>query len=338
MLTTRVSPLRWRDGLQLLDQRQLPGRSVWVEIADAAAATRAIRALVVRGAPAIGLAAAYAMAAEARRNDDVRRLRRPASALAAARPTATNLAWAVRQVLAACEVAPAGERAEAALAAAQALHAADAAACEAIALHGAALFRGSVALLTHCNAGALATGGVGTALGVVRALHAQGRLVHVYACETRPVLQGSRLTAWELLEDGIPVTVLPDSAAATLLARGVVQGVVVGADRIAGDGAVANKVGTYPLAVLAARHGVPLVVAAPTTTFDLGCPSGAGIPIEERDGEEVRRFRRCRVCPGAAKVFNPAFDVTPPELVFAIVSERGVASPVTTAAVGRIGL
>ncbi len=333
---TRVSPLRWRAGLELLDQRQLPDRTAWVEIADAAAARRAIRSLVVRGAPAIGLAAAYALAAEARRNDDVRRLRRVARALAAARPTAANLAVAVHRVLAACEASPAGERGEAALVAARELHQADAAACEAIAAHGAALFPNPVALLTHCNAGALATGGVGTALGVVRALHAQGRLVHVYACEARPVLQGARLTAWELLEDGIPVTVLADSAAATLLARGMVQGVVVGADRIAADGAVANKVGTYPLAVLAARHGVPLVVAAPTTTFDLECPNGAAIPIEERGSEEVRRFRRCRSCPGAAGVFNPAFDVTPPELIFAIVSERGVASPVSAAAVRQV--
>jgi len=336
MLTTDVTPLRWRDGLQLLDQRQLPGRAVWVEIADAAAAVRAIRSLVVRGAPAIGLAATYAMAAEARRNDDMRRLRRVARALAAARPTATNLAVAVRHVLTACEGAPAGERGAAALEAARRLHQADAAACEAIACHGAALFRQPVALLTHCNAGALATGGVGTALGVVRALHAQGRLVHVYACETRPVLQGARLTAWELLEDGIPVTVLVDSAAATLLARGAVQGVVVGADRIAADGAVANKVGTYPLAVLAARHRVPLVVAAPTTTFDLNCPNGAAIPIEERGGEEVRRFRRCRACPSGVGVFNPAFDVTPPELMYAIVSERGVACPVDAASVRQV--
>ncbi len=338
MLTTRVSPLGWRDGLQLLDQRELPGRERWLAVAGAATAARAIRSLVVRGAPAIDLTAAYAMAAEASRDDDLRRLRRAGRALAAARPTATNLAVAVRQVLAACEAAVAGERAAAALTAARALHEADAVACEAIAFHGAALFPKPVALLTHCNAGALATGGVGTALGVVRALHAQGRLVHVYACEARPVLQGARLTAWELLQDGIPVTVLADSAAATLLARGRVQGVVVGADRIAADGAVANKVGTYPLAVLAARHGVPLVVAAPTTTFDLDCPEGAAIPIEERAGDEVRRFRRCRACPAEAGVFNPAFDVTPADLVHAIVSERGVASPVTAAAVHRVAL
>lgn len=336
MVTTSVSPIRWCDGLELLDQRRLPEREEWVRISGAAAAARAIRALVVRGAPAIGLTAAYAMAAEAQRNDNLPRLRRVGRLLAAARPTASNLAVAVRGVLAACEATAAGERAARALAAARRMHEEDAAACEAIGRHGAALFDGPVALLTHCNAGALATGGVGTALGVVRAVHAEGRLVRLYACEARPVLQGARLTAWEALQDGIAVTVLADSAAATVVARGLVHGVVVGADRIAADGAVANKVGTYPLAVLAARHGVPVVVAAPTTTFDLECPDGASIPIEERGGDEVRRFRRCRACPREAGVFNPAFDVTPPELVHAIVSERGVASPVTAASVRRV--
>lgn len=338
MLKTRVSPLRWCDGLELLDQRKLPHREEWLAIPTARAAARAIRSLVVRGAPAIGLTAAYAMAAEARRDADLPRLRRVAAALAAARPTAVNLAVAVNEVLAACEAAPAARRAAQALAAARRLHEADAAACEAIGHGGAALFEGAVSLLTHCNAGALATGGVGTALGVVRALHAQGRLVHLYACEARPVLQGARLTAWELLQDDIPVTVLADSAAATLLARSQVQGVVVGADRIAANGAVANKVGTYPLAVVAARHGIPLVVAAPTTTFDLSCPDGPSIPIEERGAEEVRRFERRRVCPREAAVFNPAFDVTPADLIHAIVSERGVASPVTAAAVHRVAL
>lgn len=337
MVTTRVSPLRFQDNLELLDQRLLPQRQRWVAIPSAAAAARAIRALVVRGAPAIGLTAAYALAVEARYNADLRRLRREAARLIAARPTAANLAAAVGAVLKVCEGTPATERGEAALAMARRLHQEDAAACEAIAVNGAMLFAGKVSLLTHCNAGALATGGVGTALGVVRALHAQGRLVHLYACEARPVLQGARLTAWEALQDQIPVTVLPDSAAATVLARGMAQGVVVGADRIAADGSVANKVGTYPLAVLAARHAVPLVVAAPTSTFDLACPNGAAIPIEERGPEEVLAFRRCRVCPPQARAFNPAFDVTPAELIHAIVSERGVAAPVTGEAVRRVG-
>lgn len=338
MLTTQVAALRWDGGLKLLDQRYLPERETWRDIPGVAAAARAIRALMVRGAPAIGLVAAYALAAEAQAAGDLKRLRRLARKLAASRPTAANLAVAVARVLEACAAAPTEQRAAAALAAAHRLHAEDAAACLAIATHGAALFPKGVALLTHCNAGALATGGVGTALGVVRALHAAGRLQHLYACETRPVLQGARLTAWEAWRDGIPVTVLADSAAATLLARDLVGGVVVGADRIAADGSVANKVGTYPLAVLAARHGIPLVVAAPTTTFDLACPNGAALPIEQRPGEEVRRFRRCRVCPPAVGVLNPAFDVTPPDLISAIVSERGVASPVTPEAVRAIAL
>jgi methylthioribose-1-phosphate isomerase len=335
--TTAVAALRWGDGLELLDQRLLPQRERWVAVAGVAAGVRAIRTLVVRGAPAIGLAAAYALAAEVRRNPSLARLRRVARHLAAARPTATDLAHAVARVLAAIEAAPPSERFEAALAAARRLHAADAAACLAIASHGAALFPGNrVALLTHCNAGALATGGIGTALGIVRALHAEGRLTRLYACEARPVLQGARLTAWEAGRDGIPVTLLADSAAASLLASGAVGGIVVGADRIAADGAVANKVGTYALALAAARHRVPFVVAAPTTTFDLTCPSGREIPIEQRDGEEVRRVRRTLVAPAGVDVYNPAFDVTPPDLVTAIVSQRGVARPVTAGTVREV--
>jgi methylthioribose-1-phosphate isomerase len=206
-----------------------------------------------------------------------------------------------------------------------------------MAANGAALFPGErVILLTHCNAGALATGGIGSALGVVRMVHAQGRLERLYACEARPVLQGARLTAWEATRDGIPVTLLPDSAAASLIASGAVAGVVLGADRVAADGSIANKIGTYALALAAARHGVPFVVVAPTTTFDLTCRSGADIPIEQRDGEEVRRVRRTAIAPAAVAVYNPAFDVTPPELVTAIVSERGVARPVTASTVREI--
>ncbi len=334
---TEIAAVRWRDGLELLDQRRLPGEERWLAVAGVAAAIRLIRALAVRGAPAIGLVAAYALAAEARANPDLARLRRLARRLAAARPTATNLARAVVDVMVAVESAPAGERGAAALAEARRQHADDAAACLAIGEHGAAVLPpGRLAVLTHCNAGALATGGIGTALGVVRVLHAQGRLERLYACEARPVLQGARLTAWEAVRDGIPATLLPDSAAASLLASGAVGSVIVGADRIAADGAVANKVGTYPLAVLAARHGVPFVVAAPVTTFDLSCPDGGSIPIEQRAADEVRRVRGRRVAPAAIDVFNPAFDVTPPELVWAIVSERGAARPVTPASVARI--
>jgi methylthioribose-1-phosphate isomerase len=336
-VTTAIAALRWRDSLELLDQRLLPAEERWLPVAGASAACRLIRTLAVRGAPAIGLVAAYAMAAEARRRTDLAHLRRSARLLAAARPTATNLARAVAAVMDAVETAPPAERFERALAAARAQHQADAAACLAIGEHGAALFPGArFSVLTHCNAGALATGGIGTALGVVRVLHAQGRLERLYACEARPVLQGARLTAYEAVTDGIPVTLLSDSAAASLLRSGAVAAVVVGADRIAADGSVANKVGTYPLAVLSARHGVPFVVAAPVTTFDPACPDGAAIPIEQRGADEVRRVRGRAIAPPAVEVFNPAFDVTPPELVWAIVSERGAARPVTRAAVARI--
>jgi methylthioribose-1-phosphate isomerase len=335
--TTSIAPLRWDGSLWLLDQRELPGRERWIAVRDAAHAARLIRALAVRGAPAIGLAAAYALAVEAAADADLARLRRAARHLAAARPTAVNLAWAVARVMARVEAAPAAERATAALGAARELHAADTAACLAIGECGAALFAGAaVRLLTICNTGALATAGIGTALGIIRVVHGQGRLAALYACETRPVLQGARLTVWEARRDGLPVTLLPDGAAGSLLAGGAVDGVVVGADRIAADGAVANKVGTYPLAVLAARHRVPFVSAAPTSTFDLACPNGAAIVIEQRDGDEVRRYGRLRVSDPQVPVFNPAFDVTPPELLTAIVSERGVARPVTAASVARI--
>ena len=336
-IRTAVTPLRWRGGLEILDQRRLPVDVRWIGVGGAAAAGRLIRALAVRGAPAIGLAAAYGLAAEARRNPGLAHLRRAAARLAAARPTAADLAAAVRRVLAATEAAPERGRFRAALAAARALHEQTAAACLAMGRLGAALFPGrSVRLLTHCNTGALATGGVGSALGVVRALHAEGRLERLFACEARPVLQGARLTAWEALRDRIPTTLLADGAAAALLAAGGIDGVVVGADRIAADGAVANKIGTYALALAAARHRVPLVVVAPTTTFDPDCPSGAAIPIEQRAADEVRRVGRRLLAPAGVAVLNPAFDVTPPELVWAIVSERGVARPVTAAAVRAI--
>jgi len=336
--TTSVTPVRWRDGLELLDQRRLPGRVEWLRVGTAAAAARLIAGLAVRGAPAIGLAAAYALAVEAERDPGLAGLRRAAGRLAAARPTAVNLAWAVERVMRTITPLPAGERAAAALATARRLHEEDAAACLAMAGHGAGLFAGRrLSILTHCNAGALATGGIGTALGVVRELHARGQLERLYADETRPVLQGARLTAWEAVADGLPVTLLADGAAATLLATGRIHGVVVGADRIAADGAVANKVGTYPLAVLAARHGVPVAVAAPVSTFDLTCPGGAAIPIEQRPAAEVERIGGRRLAAAGVQVFNPAFDVTPPELVTAIVSERGVARPVNPATVRRIG-
>ena len=329
-VSTLVCPLRFTDHLELLDQRALPNREVWLEVRDADHAVRLIRSLAVRGAPVIGLAAAYALAVEARLRPELASLQRAASRLAKARPTATNLARAVAEVMAIVAETPEASRFEVALASARAQHRADEAACLAIAGFGAELFPGPrVTLLTHCNAGALATGGVGTALGSVRQLHAEGRLAGLYACEARPVLQGARLTAWECVRDGILVTLLPDHAAAGLLASGAVNGVVLGADRIAADGSVANKVGTYALALGAAAGGVPFVSAAPTSTFDLSCASGRDIVIEQRSSAEVTRLGRRRIAPEGVAVFNPAFDVTPPHLLTAVVSERGVARPVT---------
>ena len=337
MTTTSIAALRWQDGLWLLDQRALPGRERWIAVRDGAHATRLIRDLVVRGAPAIGLAAAYALAVEAAAGADLARLRRVARRLATARPTAVNLAWAVARVMERLETAAAGERFTAALAVARELHTADAAACRAIGEHGAGLFAGpAVRLLTVCNTGALATGGIGTALGIARVLHSQGRLAALFACETRPVLQGARLTVWEARRDGLPVTLLADAAAGSLLGKGAVDAVVAGADRIAADGAVVNKVGSYPLAVLAARHGVPFVSAAPISTFDLACPGGSAIVIEQRAANEVRLVGRRLLTDPEVSVFNPAFDVTPPELITAIVCERGIIRPVTPATVREV--
>ena len=334
---SRVTPLRWRKGLELLDQRRLPWRVRWLAVPGAGTAIRLIRSLAVRGAPAIGLTAAYALAVEARRNPELAHLRRAGRLLASARPTAANLARAVADVMAVITMAPRGQRFEAALAAARALHEADAAACRAIAEHGAALLPGQARrILTHCNTGALATGGIGTALGIVRALHAQGRLGRVFACEARPVLQGARLTVWEAMRDSLPVSLLADAAAAALLASGAVDAVVVGADRIAADGSVANKIGTYALALAAAKQGVPFVVAAPTPTFDLTAADGYAVAIELRDGDEVRTCAGRRIVRRDVAVYNPAFDVTPPRLLTAIVSERGVAQPVNRSTVRRI--
>ncbi len=329
-VSTRVTALRFEDQLWVLDQRALPGEERWLEVCSAVEAVEAIRSLAVRGAPLLGLVAAYALAVEARANPSLPHLHACAQLLATARPTAVNLSRGVADIMAVAESTPEAERAEALLAKARALHAEDAASCLAMARLGASCLPGKrVALLTHCNTGALATGGVGTALGVVRALAAEGRLAMLFACEARPVLQGARLTTWEARRDGLPVTLLPDGAAGALLASGRAQAVVVGADRIAADGSVANKVGTYPLAVLARRHQVPFLVVAPTSTFDLDCAGGATIPIEQRSAEEVTWVAGRRLAAEGVEVFNPAFDVTPPELLTAIVCERGVVSPVT---------
>ena len=310
--------LWFEDGaLHLLDQRGLPARVEVISARSAAEVAKAIREMAVRGAPAIGCAAAYGLALALHAGEDFGTAR---DLLLAARPTAVNLRWALERL---SRVEP--RTFEALKAEADHVLEEDLAACKAIGRNGAALVPEGKGILTHCNAGGLATSGYGTALGVVRAALEQGKKCAVFADETRPWLQGARLTAWELLQDGIPVTLLPDVAAASLLARGAIGCVVVGADRIARNGDTANKVGTYPLALSARAAGVPFYVAAPLSTVDLRAASGAEIPIEERPPDEVTHLAGRRIAADGVQVFNPAFDVTPSRYIDAIVTERGVA-------------
>jgi methylthioribose-1-phosphate isomerase len=332
-----ITPVRWVDGrLLLLDQTRLPGYEVerayerWEHVADA------IRTLVVRGAPAIGVAAAFGLvlAAGSSRATTVdgllADLDTASKGLAATRPTAVNLFWALdrmRQTLLAAGDLPLDEIRRRLLQEAQAILDEDVMANRAMGEHGATLVPPGARILTHCNAGALATGGYGTALGVVRAAHADGKVALVWVDETRPVMQGSRLTAWECVRDGIPHRLIADVAAASVMARGEVDLVVTGADRIAANGDTANKIGTYGVAVLARHHGVPFYVAAPSSTIDPAVPSGADIPIEERAANELRRVGDQQTAPDGSPVYNPAFDVTPASLISAIVTERGVFRP-----------
>ncbi len=340
----------WTDRrtLSLLDQRLLPGDVVYREYVQAADVADAIRSMVVRGAPAIGITAAYAMAIsawagvekECNTREFKRLLNSDADLLKGARPTAVNLAWAVDRLtcLAKDLIKNGAEPEDVAFALeeeAVQIHNDDIAMCKAIGKHGQQFAAKGSTILTHCNAGALATGGYGTALGVVRAAQEAGKSISVFADETRPFLQGTRLTAWELQQDGIPVTLLCDNMAGSLMARGQVDLVVVGADRIAANGDTANKIGTYPLAVLAARHGVPFIVAAPSSTFDPETATGEGIPIEYRPEEEVLSIGHERLAPAGVPAINPAFDVTPHELIEAIVTEEGPISPVDEETVGN---
>jgi methylthioribose-1-phosphate isomerase len=300
----------------MLDQTLLPAETRYVETSDYRDVADAIRRLAVRGAPLIGVAAAYALALAARRSDDVRTA---ADELAATRPTAVNLRWALDRVLAA-----AGGDATRAEAEALRIHQEQIASDAASGELGAALIERGATVLTHCNAGSLATGGIGTALGVVKTAHWQGKAISVLVDETRPLLLGARLTTWELAREGIPHELIVDSAAAGLIARGRVQAVVVGADRIAANGDAANKVGTYGLALAADAHGVPFYVVAPVSTIDMETASGRDIVIEERDADEVTSFSSARTAPDATAARNPAFDVTPADLITAIVTGRGV--------------
>ncbi|MEB3223176.1 MAG: S-methyl-5-thioribose-1-phosphate isomerase [Candidatus Sericytochromatia bacterium] len=328
--------LRWDgDRLVLIDQTRLPADVHWVACETPEQVAEAIRGMVVRGAPAIGVAAAWGMALAARgarghgRDAALARLREAASTLVAARPTAVNLAWAVAALLAHAEGTPGdgAALAEALTAEARRLHDADVATNRAIGQAGRAVVPDGANVLTHCNAGALATAGYGTAVGVLRAAHEAGRRLHVWVDETRPYWQGARLTAWELVQLGIPATLITDSMAAHFMARGAVDLVVVGADRIAANGDTANKIGTYGLAVLAAAHAIPLYVAAPRSTFDASVASGAGIPIEERPEAELTHVAGRRLAAEGVGVANPGFDVTPAHLIAGIITEVGVLTP-----------
>ncbi len=330
-----IKTLEWTDeGVRFIDQTRLPTEEVYVlsrtyrEVADA------IRTMIVRGAPAIGVAAAMGVALGVKQSTatDINALRSEfdqiAKTIGETRPTAVNLFWAIRRMkekLQALSAMPLPQIKAGLVREAQQMLVEDIAANEAMGRHGATLMPSSGGVLTHCNAGALATCGYGTALGVIRAAIGSGKQIHVFADETRPFLQGSRLTAWELMKDGIPTTVIADNMAGAMMRQGKIKAVVVGADRIAANGDVANKIGTYSVAVLAREHGIPFYVAAPWSTVDLNTPTGEQIPIEQRSAREVTHHAGKQVAPDGVNVENPAFDVTPNKYVAAIITERGIA-------------
>lgn len=338
----QVCAVRWRDdALELLDQRLLPAQIRYRRLTSAAEVAADISNMVVRGAPAIGIAAAYAVVLAAREQQAIHpthwqhTIQEDLERLAAARPTAVNLSWALQRMQKVLSASPSPSIARL-LTEAQAIHAEDQAANLRMGRLGAALIGERCAVLTHCNAGALATGGYGTALGVIRAAYAAGVLERVYADETRPWLQGARLTAWELVQEQIPVTLLADGAAAALMQQGKIAWVIVGADRIAANGDVANKIGTYGLALAAHQHGVRFMVVAPTSTFDMQIADGAAIPIEERAAEELLTLNGQSVAALGANAWNPAFDVTPAALVDVLITERGVVSAPNTEKIARL--
>ncbi len=336
-LGSSVKPLELTsDGAQLLDQTALPAEERYVTITTPEAMADAIRTMIVRGAPAIGIAAAYGLVLGARRyNGDVsglvQTIRQEAEMLKQSRPTAVNLAWAVNEMLKTLDKATSEESltgvVEALTRRAEEIHREDIAACHAIGQHGAEKIPQGARILTHCNAGALATGGYGTALGVVRSAFSQDPTIQVFADETRPRLQGARLTTWELARDGIPVTLVTDGMAGHLMKNRMVDVVVVGADRIAANGDAANKIGTYTLALAAYVHDIPFYVAAPLSTIDLSIESGLEIPIEERDPEEIAVVNGESLCAEGIRFYNPAFDVTPAPYITGIITEKGIAQP-----------
>lgn len=326
------------DVLVMVDQRKLPAQEIYVRCRTAPEVAKAIRTMVIRGAPAIGVAAAYGIALGMKRstakgtNQFLVEFQKICDLMAGTRPTAVNLFWAIDRLKAAFAAgAQAGESPEELSARlmreAQAIHDEDVANCRAMGAHGAAIMPDGGRVLTHCNAGALATAGYGSALGVIRAAVEQGKKIAVFADETRPFLQGARLTAWELVRDGINTTVITESMAGPLMRAGEIDVVVVGADRIAANGDTANKIGTYTVAVLAHEHKIPFYVAAPISTVDLNTPTGDAIPIEERDQREVSHLGTARLTPEGAHIRNPAFDVTPHRYITGIITERGILRP-----------
>jgi methylthioribose-1-phosphate isomerase len=333
-----IPTVEWKDGaVRLLDQSRLPESVEFLDCRDVEAVASAIRELKVRGAPAIGVTAAMgvALGAQAITSTDyevfAKALLEICNRLAATRPTAVNLFWAIERMkhkLEALRAEPVVSIKVALMKESQAILEEDIALCKAMGHHGANLIQGGQTVLTHCNAGALATAGYGTALGVIRAAWEQGKKIQVIADETRPVLQGARLTAWELMQDNIPVTLITDNMAGSLMRQGKIHVCIVGADRIAANGDVANKIGTYSVAVLAKAHGIPFYVAAPYSTIDLKTKAGTDIPIEQRNTLEVTTIHGSHpVAPMGVKVFNPAFDITPAELISGIITERGVFKP-----------
>jgi methylthioribose-1-phosphate isomerase len=330
-----IHTLEWTDsGVRFLDQTKLPTEETYVTCKTHQQVADVIRNMVVRGAPAIGVAAGMGIAlgvmnSKAETAADLKKeFDEICKMLGETRPTAVNLFWAIRRMQEKFEllrVRPVPQIQQALIEEARRMHAEDIAANQAMGRHGATLMPASGGVLTHCNAGALATAGYGTALGVIRAAVEQGKQIHVYADETRPFLQGARLTAWELMKDGIPTTVISDNMAGTMMKQGKIGAIVVGADRIAANGDVANKVGTYSVAILAKEHGIPFYVAAPISTVDLATPDGNGIPIEQRNTKEVSHIAGKQMVPDGVKIENPAFDVTPAKYVTAIITERGVA-------------
>ena len=330
-----IQTLEWTDaGVRFIDQTKLPTEEVYVNCTTYQQVADVIRNMVVRGAPAIGVAAAMGVAlgvknskaengAELKKDFD-----QICDVIGKTRPTAVNLFWAIRRMQDKFEylrMRPISHIKQALIEEAERMHAEDIAANQAMGRHGATLMPSSGGVLTHCNAGALATAGYGTALGVIRAAVEQGKKIHVYADETRPFLQGSRLTAWELNKDGIPTTVISDNMAGAMMRQGKIGAIVVGADRIAANGDVANKIGTYTVAVLAKEHGIPFYVAAPFSTIDMQTADGSGIPIEQRNAREVTHIAGKQMVPDGVEVENPAFDVTPAKYVTAIITERGIA-------------